>query len=169
VAVVLRPATAADMQAVGELYHRSRVAAYRHFIPAEDLESTPAEAVAAWWKERFAYERDTHRYTVAERDGRIVGFTQIGPDEDEPGLVQLYAIHLEPEEQGHGTGRLLMGDALEHLGGRRAVLWVFCDNARARRFYERSGWTPDGRTRMGTIGRSSNPMMRYEHWLGESA
>jgi RimJ/RimL family protein N-acetyltransferase len=167
--VTLRPATAADMQAVGELYHRSRVAAYQHFVPLDDLESAPAEAVAAWWKERFAHERDTHRYTVAERDGRIVGFSQIGPDEDGPGRVQLYAIHLDPDEQGRGTGRRLMEDAVDHLGDRPAVLWVFDANERARRFYERSGWKPDGHTRTGTIGRSSNPMTRYTRWLGESA
>jgi len=28
----------------------------------------------------------------------------------------------------------------------RAVLWVLADNARARRFYERAGFAPDGAT-----------------------
>jgi hypothetical protein len=32
------------------------------------------------------------------------------------------------------------------LGMSESTLWVLCDNLRARPFYERLGWTPDGRT-----------------------
>jgi RimJ/RimL family protein N-acetyltransferase len=30
-----------------------------------------------------------------------------------------------------------------------AVLWVLDDNPRARRFYEKHGWSPDGATKTG--------------------
>jgi GNAT superfamily N-acetyltransferase len=168
VGVTLRPATLDDMPAVGALYHRSRVAAYQGFIPIEELQAVPARAMGVWWTERFLHDRDTHRFTVAERDGRLVGFSEIGPDEDDPRHPQLYAIHLAPEEQGRGTGRLLMRDALANMRG-QAVLWVFTDNETARRFYERGGWRLDGRTRVGTIGRASRAMVRYSRWLGEGA
>ena len=36
-----------------------------------------------------------------------------------------------------------MIDALAHMTGKPAVLWVLTDNARTRRFYERGGWAPD--------------------------
>lgn len=165
----LRPGTLDDMPALGEVFYRSRLAAYREIIAPEDLEAVPAAALTAWWTERWTYERDTHRFTVAERDGRLVGFTYVGPDEDDDGALQLYAIHLEPEEQGRGTGRALMIDALAHMAGRPAVLWVLTDNARTRRFYERGGWAPDGRKRIGTIGTAEVEMLRYRHWLGEGA
>ena len=36
--------------------------------------------------------------------------------------------------------------ALEAERCRRVVLWVLADNARARRFYDRAGFAPDGGT-----------------------
>ena len=35
-------------------------------------------------------------------------------------------------------------DAMRAAGHRDAILWVLDDNPRARRFYEREGWTLDG-------------------------
>jgi ribosomal protein S18 acetylase RimI-like enzyme len=62
---------------------------------------------------------------------------------------ELYAIYVTPAWWSAGAGRALMESALSALeadGYRRAVLWVLADNARARRFYERAGFTPDGAT-----------------------
>jgi RimJ/RimL family protein N-acetyltransferase len=36
--------------------------------------------------------------------------------------------------------------ALRSAGFRRAVLWTLTGNARARRFYEKAGFAPDGAT-----------------------
>ncbi|HEY6597236.1 MAG TPA: GNAT family N-acetyltransferase [Asanoa sp.] len=153
-----------DLAPVGALHHRSRVAAYRDFVPVEELETFGAAAFGAWWTERWTWERRTHRLTVAECDGRLVGFTYVGPDGDDDGVAQLYAIHLEPQEQGKGLGRLLMVDALDALraaGWPRVVLWVLAGNAHARRFYERGGWAPDGREREDVIGTVTTPQLRY--------
>jgi GNAT superfamily N-acetyltransferase len=66
------------------------------------------------------------------------------------GLVgELYALYVASAWWSTGTGRALMGHVLTALradGYPRAVLWVLADNARARRFYERAGFTPDGGT-----------------------
>jgi RimJ/RimL family protein N-acetyltransferase len=43
-------------------------------------------------------------------------------------------------------------DELRDLGMREASLWVLRDNQRARRFYERLGWQPDGRTSSESYG-----------------
>lgn len=163
--VVLRPAGDADLDAVGALHHRSRVAAYRDIVPADALAAMSAPALSAWWRERWRWERETHRLTVAERAGRVVGFTYVGPEEEhETGIGQLYAIHLDPAEQGRGVGRTLMLDALDAMraaGWRQAVLWVLSDNAHARTFYERGGWLPDGRRRDDAMGRSLTAQVRY--------
>jgi GNAT superfamily N-acetyltransferase len=153
-----------DLAAIGALHHRSRVAAYRGFLPLDALESFGAGPFGAWWTERWKWERETHRLTLAERDGRPVGFAYVGPDGDEEGVAQLYAIHLEPDEQGKGVGRLLMLDALNALkaaGWPRVVLWVLAGNAHARRFYERGGWVPDGREREDAIGTIMTTQLRY--------
>ncbi|MEU5913024.1 GNAT family N-acetyltransferase [Micromonospora sp. NPDC047527] len=167
--VTLRPTTSDDLMGVGALHQRSRVAAYSSFVPAEALADPTAEAMGAYWAERWRWERDTHRLTVAERAGALVGFSYLGPDdEDDPATGLLNAIHLDPAEQGRGTGRLLMVDALDAmrtLGWRRAALWVLRDNAHARAFYESGGWTPTGMQRDEFIGAAPTPQLRYTRLL----
>ncbi|GAA3747430.1 GNAT family N-acetyltransferase [Plantactinospora mayteni] len=168
--LTLRPAVAADLMAVGDLQQRSRTMAYREIIPADALAVETGEMMGRYWTERWAYERDTHQMTMAERDGRLAGFTYLGPhdpaepDSAGPDVGELYAIHLDPAEQGHGVGRTLMVDALAKLraqGWRRAVLWVLVGNAHARDFYARGGWVPDGAEREGGIGPVLTPQLRY--------
>ncbi|MEV4757458.1 GNAT family N-acetyltransferase [Micromonospora sp. NPDC049559] len=167
--LTLRPAVAGDLPAVGALHQRSRVAAYRDLVPAEALAAISPESMGRWWTERWPYERETHLLTVAERDGSLAGFTYVGPAETgEPDVGELYAIHLDPLEQGRGVGRALMIDALATLHGRgwrHAVLWVLAGNERARRFYERGGWRPDGVERQGNIGPAVTRQLRYRRDL----
>jgi ribosomal protein S18 acetylase RimI-like enzyme len=62
---------------------------------------------------------------------------------------ELYAIYLRPEAISRGIGRALMDSVTDRLHGQgfsRVVLWVLTDNARARRFYEKAGFAPDGTT-----------------------
>jgi ribosomal protein S18 acetylase RimI-like enzyme len=165
--ISLRAAVDGDLPAVGALHCRSRRAAYAHILPAETLGSLSAEALGAWWTERRRWEGETHQLTVAEADGRVVGFSYVGPSETE-GATELYAIHVEPDLIGTGAGRLLMVDALERLaamGGDRAVLWVLEDNERARGFYDRGGWAADGTTRMEPVGGEPVPQLRYSRRL----
>ncbi|MGI5212177.1 N-acetyltransferase family protein [Plantactinospora sp. CA-290183] len=168
--LMLRPAVAGDLRAIGALHQRSRSAAYRDFLPAEALAAVSAETMGEYWTERWSWERDSHLLTVAERDGRLVGFSYVGPHDPEepdsagPDVGELYAIHLDPAEQGRGTGRALMVDALATFrlrGWRRAVLWVLAQNTHARDFYARGGWRPDGVEREGDIGPAPTWQVRY--------
>jgi GNAT superfamily N-acetyltransferase len=152
-----------DLAAVGALHHGSRRAAYAGIVSPEALDRVPAGALAAWWTERLRWERETHRLTVAEVDGELAGFTYLGPSET-PGCAELYAIHVRPSLVGTGVGRLLMANALPQLadlGAERAVLWVLAANERARRFYDRGGWVPDGGTRVEAINGEPVSQMRY--------
>ncbi|MFU8849610.1 GNAT family N-acetyltransferase [Micromonospora sp. SL1-18] len=163
--VTLRPATEADLMAVGALHQRSRVAAYGSFLPLEALAEPTPEAMGRYWVERWAWERDDHRMTVADRDGRVVGFSYLGPDDaGDPATGLLNAIHLEPGERGRGTGRALMIDSLAAMRSRgwaHAALWVLRDNAPARHFYERGGWSATGEQRDEHISTALVPQLRY--------
>jgi ribosomal protein S18 acetylase RimI-like enzyme len=159
----LRTGNDVDLLPVGALHFRSRAAAYAHILPAAALAAPGPAAMAEWWGERWKWERETHRLTVAEDFERIVGFSYVGPSET-AGAAELYAIHVDPVVVGTGVGRLLMAGALERLaevGGERAVLWVLEDNERARRFYDRGGWSADGETRVEPIGGEPVKMLRY--------
>jgi GNAT superfamily N-acetyltransferase len=85
---------------------------------------------------------------VADRDGEIVGMATARGDE----LRDLYVV---PAAWGTGVARELMQAALEWIaarGAQAAFLWVGEENVRARRFYEREGWTADGEQRAGPLG-----------------
>jgi ribosomal protein S18 acetylase RimI-like enzyme len=167
VSVVLRDADDVDLLAVGGLHQRSRVEAYAHVLSVETLAARSAEGFGEWWSERWKWEKDTHRLTVADQDGVIVGFSYVGPSET-PGAVELYAIHVDPGYVGTGVGRALMVNALGQLGAsgeRQAVLWVLAANDRARRFYERGGWFADGETRVEPVNGEPVDQLRYTHAL----
>jgi ribosomal protein S18 acetylase RimI-like enzyme len=97
----------------------------------------------------------------------IVGFASLGPrdfDGEEERVGELYAIYVLPDIQGRGAGRALMAEAVSRLrydGFREAVLWVFEDNPRTRRFYERGGWGTDGGRKDETWLGTTSPAVRY--------
>lgn len=100
----------------------------------------------------------------APASGGIVGYASFGPETDvlnapwphpltadgEGGRVaELYALYVRPAWWSTGTGRALMEKVLARsaaAGYRSITLWVLRDNQRARRFYERAGFAPDGAT-----------------------
>jgi hypothetical protein len=63
--------------------------------------------------------------------------------------AEIYAIYLAPAAWSTGAGRALMDASLAALragGYQRVVLWVLTGNTRARRFYDKAGFAPDGAT-----------------------
>jgi ribosomal protein S18 acetylase RimI-like enzyme len=171
VAITIRPALAADLAGIGDVHFRSRDAAYSGLVPAEALAAVPGPAMAQWWEQRWTYERDTHRLTVAIDGGEVVGFTYVGPAAPNgTGTGELYAIHVHPDRHGTGIGRALMAQALRTLAdldAARAVLWVLTGNARARRFYELGGWTSDDVERDSPIGAALTRQVRYSRAVGD--
>ena len=143
---MIRPATRADARGIAEVHVRTWQAAYRHAFPAELLDSLSIEEREARWRDQGLADSAAETL-VAERAGRVVGFASAGPSRDPDCDGELWGIYVEPEEWGSGTGAALLDAALERLraaGFREAILWVLGDNPRARRFYEKHGWSPDG-------------------------
>jgi GNAT superfamily N-acetyltransferase len=118
--------------------------AYRHVFPKADLDAMPIDADR--WRSRLHVPPPGWTTFVCEDGGAVVGFASVGPSRDEAGIGELYAIYVEPDAWSTGAGRLLIETAEEQLTKEydAALLWVLEDNPRARRFYERAGWTPDG-------------------------
>jgi len=96
-----------------------------------------------------------------------VGFAVTGPSEDADAgerTAELYAIYLDPERLGTGTGRRLLEHAVEDLrsrGFRTATLWVLETNERARCFYEAAGWAHDGTVTSERVDCEMRPTVRY--------
>jgi ribosomal protein S18 acetylase RimI-like enzyme len=119
-------------------------------------------ASEAWYRERLAARADRDWGEIVRSqaargggvltvrsDQRIVGLCQYGPTEDhDPEQVgQIQRLYVHRARQRTGIGRALLSaavDALRQGGARTATLWVLETDQRARAFYERLDWKPDG-------------------------
>jgi GNAT superfamily N-acetyltransferase len=150
----VREATAEDAAALALVPTRTWQRAYEHVFPTERLAGLVEEHRAEQWRTWLAQSQPRRHTLVAEEDGRVVGFADLGPSRD-PGSSpqttgELYAIYVLPDAWGQGVGRALMAQVLERLradGYHEAILWVIEDNPRTRRYYERAGWRFDGGTK----------------------
>jgi ribosomal protein S18 acetylase RimI-like enzyme len=91
---------------------------------------------------------------IARADGQVIGLCQYGPTDDpddDPTLVgHIHRLYVHPANQRAGVGRSLLVASVDRLGRRGAqavTLWVLETDQRARAFYERLGWNPDGTRR----------------------
>jgi GNAT superfamily N-acetyltransferase len=162
--VTVRPATVADAAAMGRLHVRAWQAAYRGQMPDDYLDGLRASERAAGWERALGRGRDRAAVLVAEQDGQVTGFANLGPARDLEGAGELYAINVDPDRWGTGAGRALLLAAqaeLARLGFAETVLWVLPANARARRFYEIAGWVADGTERTIEVLGVVVPEVRY--------
>jgi len=168
--IEIRPVSPADAPAIAQVRRDSWQAAYQGIIPTPTIARATAVVTTA------ADPPPYRRTLVAEAGDHpaVVGYASFGPEravaaaftpagspggagpgnsltaDGQAGLVgELYALYVTPSWWSTGTGRALMDRvlaALEGEGYSRVVLWVLDDNTRARRFYERAGFTADGGT-----------------------
>jgi GNAT superfamily N-acetyltransferase len=150
--VEIRALAETDIDAVAALHVRTWQAGYAGIVPAAVLDALDPVALAARRREQPA--PPGARTVVADDHGTIVGFASFGPyrvqgedDKYDPAAGELYAVYVDPDRWGGGTGRRLIAAARGALaadGYPEMRLWVFEENHRARRFYERAGMAPDG-------------------------
>ena len=149
----IRPLAEPDIAAVAEVNVRTWQSAYAGIMPAEVLDALDPAVFAH--RRRARTPPPGAETLVADDGGTIVGFVSFGPsrvdqatgDTFDMSAGELYAIYVDPDRQGSGTGRLLIKAArraLAKAGFPVMRLWVLEENHPARRFYEHFGMTPDG-------------------------
>jgi GNAT superfamily N-acetyltransferase len=156
---VVRAARADDSEALGRVHIGAWQAAYRGLMPDDFLDALDPATRAKRWQAALLAGPGDGRYraeglealalVIEDDDGKVAGISVIGPSrrQEPSGVGELWMINLEPGAWGRGLGTTLLGvatDELRHAGNVEAVLWVLAGNRRARRFYEREGWRPDG-------------------------
>jgi GNAT superfamily N-acetyltransferase len=168
---VIRRARVQDAAALADINRRGWLVAYAHIVAA-DMMRAAGEDLEARWAEGLAGGDDAGEVWVAtdaDADAAAIGFVSVGSLRDadaRPGEGELRAIYLAPETMGTGVGRELLARgerALARLGHTAATLWVFEENVRARRFYERNGWAPEPDSGPGPWGWA--PSVRYRKGL----
>ncbi|KMS70458.1 acetyltransferase [Streptomyces viridochromogenes] len=175
----IRTARPEDASAVADVYVRSWRAAFVGLLPQSYLDAMDPGREEPGWKALIAEARwPSSGVLVAESDAGtagiagIVGFTGFGPSREAPAVAEIGTLYTLPEVWSTGTGRQLMRGALTTLDRAahytHATLWVLEANARARRFYETTGWSPDGASVTDTTGGASLGKLRYRRAVGEA-
>lgn len=154
--VRVRPADAADADAIADVGCRAWEATYRGVVPDPELDHWIGANHAAWGELFAGRAPDSPgRIWVADRDGTVVGYATTSPAKDTwrappDGAGEVTNLYLDPDVIGTGIGRLLYEHAVADLAERGfdpLVVWAFRDNPRALAFYERMGLAidvPDG-------------------------
>ena len=166
--VVIRSASPADAAQIAAVMRDSWFAGYDGIIAPAIIDRATAPDGGARIRQSFRI-RPWQRMiaAVARRPApagatRIVGYASFGPERDvldmpwpyplTPAgsageIAELYALYVHPAWWSTGTGRALMDQVLAKVraaGYAYITLWVLEANARARRFYQRAGFAPDG-------------------------
>jgi len=151
VPVRLRPMDPSDAAPLGAMHHQAWLDTYGAALPADYFDHwTVRDAVESW--ERILGETDlpgTVRLVAV--DGSVVaGFAVAGPTRvvaERPPQArdrELRGIYVARPRLGTGLGQRLLDGVVS--AAEPLELWVFEHNARARAFYARNGFTPDGAT-----------------------
>jgi GNAT superfamily N-acetyltransferase len=170
--VVIRSASTADAAQIAAVMRDSWFAAYDGIIaPAIiDRATTPdggarvrqSFRMRPWQRMIAAVARQPGRTQADTAAPGIIGYASFGPERDVLDMpwpypltsagsggevAELYALYVHPAWWSTGTGRALMDQVLAKVratGYGCITLWVLEANARARRFYQRAGFIPDG-------------------------
>jgi ribosomal protein S18 acetylase RimI-like enzyme len=147
--VIVRAATGEDAAGIARVHIRSFLATYPQLPRTRRATETGLARRVRTWERRLREPGGCSTY-VATGDHWVCGFVHLGLDPDRRGTGQVLSIHVDPGCTGHGIGARLMASAVAALrtaGNRSASLWVVANNERARAFYERLGWRPEGTRR----------------------
>jgi phosphinothricin acetyltransferase len=165
VSATVRPAAAADAAAVAAIHNEGiaeRVATFR----SEPRSVAAVEAAIA----------SESPFLVAERDGAIVGWANVGPYDD---AADWYAgigeagVYVLGEARGSGVGRELLAAlerAAEEDGLHKLIAKIFTTNEPSLKLFEESGYERVGvHRRHGRLDGEWKDVVVLERPLGDAA
>ncbi len=161
---IIRYANADDIDALANIHSRSLRVAFKGIVPDDTLDNTFSYSRR---KQGFTYELDDENpITAIAFDGdNEVGLLSFGAsryitvDED---TIELWRIYLIPEYWGSGIGEELFNWGMNEImrkGYKNVILWVLEENTRARRFYEKHGFSHNGCSIDAGLGRNVSELL----------
>jgi ribosomal protein S18 acetylase RimI-like enzyme len=154
--LIIRRAIPDDAHAIATIHVLSWQRSYRHILPASILDALDITSREKNWRHRIS---EGLHVLVIEAGHHIIGFTSICPARDNDLNAQRYAeistMYIHPDACRHGIGTQLMDAVFADLratGFTDVVLWAACENARARKFYEKMGFAPTLVVKTETMG-----------------
>jgi GNAT superfamily N-acetyltransferase len=151
--IEVRPARVEDAEAVVRVHEEASAAAFEELVGRRFGDVFPLDVRLEQQAARLAAARLGEGTLVAELNGVVVGMAAwcIGVD----GQGEVEDLHVVPSAWGIGVAPELLRAtviAMDAAGAAAPFLWVGEANGRARRFYEREGWTYDGTCEPSPLG-----------------
>ena len=128
-------------------WERLRAIRLEALADTPDAYGSTYEESALWSDAQWKNAASTWLYYLAERDGRVVGMVSGGYNDAYPGTRWLYGMYVTPSERGTGTSAMLVrtvGEWARSHGASEVYLHVTTSVPRARAFYEKLGFKPNG-------------------------
>jgi ribosomal protein S18 acetylase RimI-like enzyme len=136
----IRPATPGDARAIAEVHVAAWQAAYKDFMPEDDLKKLSVEKRLAFWREAIDYSEP--QLLVATDGAQVIGFVGFDRSRDKGSKSttgEIWALYVKPSHWRKGAGLALWDGAREGLneeGCTQVTLWVLLRNEPALNFYE---------------------------------
>ena len=149
-AMIVRLMCEADLPALINLQQAGAILGMADVFP-QDEHPFPRDTIVARWRDEIR-SSDVDTYVATDGDGHLVGFAATTGSE-------LLHFGTAVDTWGDGTAQELHEAVVRRLRANadRISLHVFAENRRARRFYEKLGWSPTGAIR--TSGFAPYPLL----------
>lgn len=147
--IAVRSAFSDDAAALGTIMSRSFRSAFSEFVSQSTLDACAGEGACVGLMGALLAEGKM-RFLLGLLNARPVGELVWSAGEG-PEWAEIQAIHSLPESWGSGLGAAMLEKAMADMAGegyRTVGLWAFRENKRARRFYEKHGFTFTGGERV---------------------
>ena len=147
--ITIRLAVPSDAPDMAEVHMRSWDVAYKNILPTEYICEKNAGRLELY--KRVITKENTKTYVI-QCDGKTVGLLRVDTPQDDDlkeHYAELHYIYLHPDYFRQGIGSQAMEFAYEiarGFGKNGMVLWVLEKNADSIRFYEKCGFSADGKT-----------------------
>jgi len=143
--MIIRKATIQDLVEYTDCVIASWQSAYKGIVPDEYLNGMLADNKRQQLEKnkKALTEPGDCEYYCAIYERKMIGILVINKNH----IENFWAIYLIEEFWGKGYGKEILDFAINELkcaGHKKICLWVFEDNKRARRFYEKNGFNYEG-------------------------
>ena len=149
--MTIRNAKLEDMKQLGHIMSVSFRTAFAGFVSRQTLETCAREESCIALLEGIFREGKV-QFLIGEDSGMLAW-------QHVEEKAEIVAIHSLPESWGTGLGAAMLSEALRQIGEKPVFLWAFRENQRARRFYEKQGFSWDGTERISEF--DGAPEVRY--------
>lgn len=169
-ALSIRFVNTEDIDTLASVHSQSLQAAYKDIVPDDILDNS-----FSFERRRAGFSHELHEqrpFNVIAYDGsNPVGLLSFGDsrhiDVDED-TIELWRIYLLPQYWGSGFGEELFRWGINEIkvrGFKKVILWVLEENPRARRFYEKNGFSFTGQKKEEEIGKMISEMLYMKNLL----